>query len=63
MLVGCAGLDIFVCILIIFYRVWLKLTVLIRSLYMCNLYLKLSASYQIAAWLVMLFSVQTLLLL
>lgn len=63
MLVGCAGLDVFVCILIIFYGVWLKLTVLIRSLYMCNLYLKLSVGYQIAAWLVMLFSVQTLLLL
>lgn len=37
-LVGCAGLGVFVCVWIVFYRAWLKLTVLIKSLYMCNPY-------------------------
>lgn len=62
-LVCCAGLGVSVHVWIIFYRAWLKLAVLIKSLYMCNLCLKLFAAYQTAIWLAMLFSVHTLLLL
>ena len=62
-LVGSAGPGVFVRLWIIFYGACLRLAVLIKSSYMCNLYLKLFSAYQTAVRLAMSFSVQTLLLL